>query len=176
MQVFISFSREDKALAAKLEKALRHQNIGTWSALDLRSGEDWSRAVDEACARADGIILLLGAGASSDPNLFAEWRSILRHDQESKKPLIPIVHSEEPSPDHLLPAFLRNRQFVLTTNFDELLHRVVYLLQHPADTRDHHRDEVGKQDQTHRLEELKEFALSLKKEDGHHTESGAEHS
>lgn len=174
MQVFISFSREDKALAAKLEKALRHKDIGTWSSLDLRAGEDWSQAVDQASARADGVILFLGAGVSSEPNLMAEWRSILRHDPESKKPLIPIVDSEQPSPAHMLPAFLRNRQFLWTTNFDELLQRVVYLLQHPADTRDQHRDEMGKKDQTDRLEELKRFALSLKAKNDH-TESGAEH-
>jgi len=173
MQVFISFSREDEAFAAKLEQALRRQNIKAWSALDLRSGEDWSRAVDEASAKADGFIFLLGAGASSNPNMLAEWRNLLRNDWESKKPLIPIVHSAEPSA-HYIPAFLRNRQFLLIANFDELLERVVYLLQHPAETRDRDRDEEGKQDQTHRLEELKEFALALK-DDGDYSGSGAEH-
>jgi hypothetical protein len=173
MQVFISFSHEDAALAAKLEQALRRQNIEAWSALDLRSGEDWSRAVDEASARADGFIFLLGAGVSSNPGMLAEWRSVLRNDRESKKPLIPIVHSKESS-THGIPAFLRNRQFLLTTNFDELLERVVHLLRHPAETRDRDRDEEGKLDQTHRLEELKEFALALKN-DGDHAESGAEH-
>lgn len=172
MQVFISFSPEEKAFAAKLEDALRRENIGTWSALDLRSGEEWSRAVDAASANADGFIFVLGAGAVSDPEMLTEWRSVLRNDSESKKPLIPIVQSAEISA-HQVPAFLRNRQLLLTANFDDLLERVVYLLEHPADTRDRHRDEEGRLDQTHRLEELKEFALALK-HDGDHAESGVD--
>jgi hypothetical protein len=173
MQVFISFAHEDEAFAAKLEQALRRRNIGAWSALDLRSGEDWSKAVDEASAKADGFIFLLDAGSSSNPGMLAEWRNVLRNDWESKKPLIPIVRSSERWV-HEVPAFLRNRQLLLANDFDALLDRVVYLLQHPAETREHHHDEEGKQDQTHRLEELKEFALALK-DDGDHIESGAEH-
>ena len=109
MQVFISFAADDQVFAAKLERALRRQNIATWSALDLQPGEDWSRAVDEASAKADGFIFLLGTGSSSDPGMLTEWRILLRNDWESKKPLIPIVHATEPSMLQV-PAFLRNRQ------------------------------------------------------------------
>lgn len=162
MRVFISFAEQDADVAAKLETALRKLNIGAWSSLDLRSGEDLSEAVDKASAMADGFIFLLGAGALATPHLLTEWRALLRNDSESNKALIPVINSRDSSPSEL-PPFLRNRQpLILTTNYDALVERVHHLLEHPNETRNHHLDEEGKVDQAHRLEELKQFALALK--------------
>ena len=89
MRVFLSFAHDDANLAAQLEAALRRNNIDTWSALDITAGEDSTQAIDNKSASADGYVFLLGAGASQNPKLRAEWRSLLRNDWESKKPLIP---------------------------------------------------------------------------------------
>jgi hypothetical protein len=148
-------------VAAKLEEALHDRNIEAWSTLDLRSGEELSQAIDKASANADGFVFVLGAGASANPSLLTEWRTLLRNDSESKKALIPIVKLHGSLTK--LPAFLRNRQPLLfTTNYDALAERVLRLLEHPNETRDYRRDEEGKVDQAHRLEKLKEFALALK--------------
>jgi hypothetical protein len=164
MRVFISFSQKDAEIAAKLEEVLRTRNIKTWSTLDSHPGEDLHRAIDEASADADGFIFVLGAGVSASSQLQAEWRTLLRNDSESKKPLIPIVRVHGSAPTEL-PAFLRNRQpLVFTTNYDDLVERVAHLLEHPNETWDHRRDEENKGDQAHRLEELKEFALALKQD------------
>src|SRR5579872_6627807 len=136
MRVFISFSHDDKDVAARLEEALRRRNVETWSALDLLPGENWMSALDKASASADGFIFLLGNQASQDPDMLGEWRKVLRNDSESKKALIPIVYSKEPLARGV-PAFLRNRQLLRTLNFDELVDRIIHLLQHPAETRDH---------------------------------------
>jgi hypothetical protein len=98
---------------------------------------------------------------------------MLRNDWESKKPFIPIVTSKKLS-RHKIPPFLRNWQILSTGDFDELQRRVVYLLQHPGEARDHRRDEEGRRELARRLEEIEEFALALKRESNHHTESGAE--
>jgi hypothetical protein len=162
MKVFISFAHRDADVVAKLETALRRQNIEAWSTLDLRSGEDFSEAVDKASAMADGFIFLLGAGALATPHLLTEWRALLRNDSESKKALIPVINSQDSSSGEL-PPFLRNRQpLILTTDYDALVERVHHLLEHPSETRNHVLDEEGKVDQAHRLEELKQFALALK--------------
>jgi hypothetical protein len=163
MRVFISFAQQDADVAAKLEEALHDRNIEAWSTLDLRSGEELSQAIDKASANADGFIFVLGAGASANPNLLTEWRTLLRNDSDSKKAFIPIVKLHGSLSSDELPAFLRNRQPLLfTTNYDALVDRVLRLLEHPNETRDYQRDEEGKVDQAHRLEQLKEFALALK--------------
>jgi hypothetical protein len=104
---------------------------------------------------------LLGAGASVDPQLRAEWLALLRNDSDSKKPLIPILEMHGRFPDDV-PPFLRNRKIICTTNFDDVVEKVEYFLQHPAETRDPERDAIGRADQAQRLYELKEFALALK--------------
>lgn len=164
MRVFISFARDDANLAAQLEAALRRNNIETWSTLDMRSGEDWKHAVDKESASADGYVFLLDAGALANPQLRAEWRSLLRNDWESKKPLIPIVHAHSSTP-YDLPPFLRNRRAILTTNFDEAIGELRYLIEHPAESLDRTHEQESNAEQEKRRDELKDYALSLKKED-----------
>jgi hypothetical protein len=161
MQVFLSFAHSDAELAVQLEDALRRGHIDTWSTLDLDSGEDWRDVVDKESAKADGFVFFLGAGAAVDPQLQAEWRALLRNDSESKKPLIPILEMHGRFPDDV-PPFLRNRKIICTTNFDDVVKKVEYFLEHPAETRDPERDAIGRADQAQRLSELKEFALALK--------------
>ena len=82
MRVFISFAKDDASLAEKLEAALRRNNIEAWSTLDAASGEDWRQVVERESANADGYVFLFGAGTSPNPQLQAEWRSLLRNDTE----------------------------------------------------------------------------------------------
>lgn len=161
MRVFLSFERSDAKTAAELEEAFRRRHIDAWSALDLGPGEDWRRALDLESSKADGFLFLVGAGGSEDPQSQAEWRALLRSDWESRKPLIPIVKGHG-SFSGKMPPFLRNQRIIYTTNFDEAVERVEYLLQHPAEARDPERDEEAKAERLRRLDELREFALSLK--------------
>jgi TIR domain len=101
MRVFISFANPNASLAAKLEAVLRRNDIDTWSALDIAPGEDLTQAIDKKSAGADGYVFLLGAGASEDLQLRAEWRSLLRNDWESKKPLIPVILEQGAVPHYL---------------------------------------------------------------------------
>ena len=174
MRVFVSFSHKDKALAARLIQKLRRLEIETWSDLNLAASKDWNEAIDEATASAEAYIFLLSPNAASDPHLQSEWRSMLRNDWESKKPLIPIVTSKKISRSRI-PPFLRNRQILSAAKFDELPERIAYLLEHPAETRDRRRDEQGTRERARRLEEIREFALALKESSNHTAKSGADH-
>src|SRR6266566_2397758 len=118
MRVFISFAERDAELAAELEATLRRNAIQTSSSLDVSSPEEWKRVLDQESAGADGFIFLLGAGASANPDLQAEWRSLLRNDWDSKKTLVPVIHLHGPLSKEL-PPFLRNRRAIYTTNFDD---------------------------------------------------------
>lgn len=161
MRVFISFAKQDANLARQLEAALRRNNIETWSSLDVASGEDWKRVVDHESSSADGYVFLLGAGASANPQLQAEWRSLLRNDWESKKPLIPILHADDASLQDL-PPFLRNRRAIFTSNFDTAIGELRYLIEHPTETLDRTHEQQSRVEQEKRLNELKDYALSLK--------------
>jgi TIR domain len=104
VRIFISFAHDDADLAAQLEAALRRSNIDTWSTLDIAPGEDWTQAIDKKSASADGYVFLLGPGAPENPQLRAEWRSLLRNDWESKKSLIPVILAHGSVPHDLPPS------------------------------------------------------------------------
>ncbi|MGA8028871.1 MAG: toll/interleukin-1 receptor domain-containing protein [Bryobacteraceae bacterium] len=160
MRVLLSFSHGDANLAAKLEDTLRHRNIQTWSSLDLAAGEQWRQRLDQESAEADGFVLLVGAGASASPDLESEWRTFLRNDWESNKPLIPVLIDS--GAENKIPSFLRSRKIVATASFDEAVNQIEHLLQNPTESRIPAAYEQAKADQASRLEELKEFALALK--------------
>jgi hypothetical protein len=163
MRVFISFAQRDAELANQLEAALRRHNIQAWSRLDVPSGEEWNRLVDQESAKADGFIFLLGPGFSKNSQLRAEWRAFLRGDWDSQKPLVPIIAAHGATSEDL-PPFLRNRKAIYATNFDTIIEKVEYLVQHPAETHDRTHDDEGRAEQIERLRVLKEHALALKEE------------
>jgi hypothetical protein len=164
MRVFISFAKQDANMAEQLEAALRRNNIETWSSLDVTSGEEWKRVVDRESASADGYIFLVGAGATANPQLQAEWRWLLRNDWESKKPLIPVMHTPDASLSDL-PPFLRNRRTIVTTNFDAAIGELRYLIEHPTETLDRSHEQQSRVEQEKRRNELKDYALALKEEE-----------
>jgi len=169
MRVFISFAKPDADLAAELEDGLRRRKVQTWSSLDVGSGEDWKRVLDRESANADVFLFLIGAGASVNAQLQAEWRWLLRNDWDSKKPLILYLHGAS-SEAHGgsregLPPFLRSRKAIYTTNYDVLVDELRRALEHPEETIDREQEERGKLEQEKRLGELKDYALALKQED-----------
>lgn len=160
MRIFLSFSHEDANFAARLEDALRRRNIQTWSSLDLAVGEQWRQRIDQESAEADAFVFVVGAGPSISPDLESEWRTFLRNDWESKKPLIPVLIDR--TAEDKVPSFLRSRKIVATTNFDGVVDEIEHLLEHPSESMPTAAYERAKADQASRLEELKEFALALK--------------
>ena len=169
MRVFISFAERDADLAAEVEDALRRRKVQTWSSLDVGSGEEWKRVLDRESSNADVFLFLIGAGTSVNAQLQSEWRSLLRNDWDSKKPLILYLHgasSELPRYSRQdWPPFLRSRKAIFTTNYDVLVDELRRALEHPEDTIDREQQERGKLEQEKRLDELKDYALALKKED-----------
>jgi hypothetical protein len=155
-------------LAAEVEDALRRRKVQTWSSLDVSSGEEWKRLLDRESANADVFLFLVGAGTSVNSQLQSEWRSLLRNDWDSKKPLILYLHGARELPRDSRegwPPFLRSRKAIFTTNYDQLVDELRRALEHPEDTIDREKEESGKLEQEKRLDELKDYALALKKED-----------
>ena len=66
MQVFLSYARKDEALANAVAQQLKSRGVDVWVDREqVRSGEDWARAIDEAIAKSDAMIALLS------PNTFS---------------------------------------------------------------------------------------------------------
>ena len=160
MRVFLSFAKPDADLAAELEDGLRQRKVQTWSSLDVGSGEDWKRVLDRESANADVFLFLIGAGASVNAQLQAEWRWLLRNDWDSKKPLILYLHGASSE----LHGGSR-RKAIYTTNYDVLVDELRRALEHPEEIIDREQEERGKLEQEKRLGELKDYALALKQED-----------
>lgn len=74
---------------------------------------------------------------------------------------MPVINVHGATPKDL-PPFLRNRRMIFTTNFDTLANELRYLIEHPAETLDHSHQEQARIEREKRLNELKEYALSLK--------------
>jgi len=55
---------------------------------------------------------------------------------------------------------------ILTTNFDEAVREVRYLIEHPTETVDRTHEQQSKTEWEKRSNELRYYALSLKQEDG----------
>jgi hypothetical protein len=164
MRVFISFAERDAELAAELEATLRRNAIQTLSRLDVASGGEWKRVVDQESASADGFVFLLGEGTSADPELRAEWRSLLRNDWDSKKTLVPVIHPDGGLIESL-PPFLRNRKAIYTSNFDDALAvQIQALLERPVADSDAEAQITARAEREKRLNELRNYALALKED------------
>jgi TIR domain len=158
VRVFLSFAHQDAQFAARLEEALRRRDIDAWSSLDLAAGEQWAQRIDQESAKADALVVLVGAGAPLSPDLESEWRAFLRNDWESSKPLIPVLTHATAE----IPFFLRSRKAVTVTSVDGVVDEIDHLLKHPSESMPPAAYAKAKADQAHRLDELKEFALALK--------------
>lgn len=163
MRVFISFDQRDAELAAQIEAALRRHNIQASSRLDVPSWEEWSRLVDREGAKADGFVFLIGPDPYANPQLLAEWRWFLRHDWDSKTPLVPVIVAQGLVRKDL-PPFLRNRKPLYPTNLDAMAVDLHYLVQHPEESFDHTHDEESRAELRERLREIQAYILAVKEE------------
>jgi hypothetical protein len=70
--IFISHGQRDAELAKRVETALERLGLETFSPLrDVRSGEDWRRAIQTAIKRSDAVIILF----STPQYLSLNWTS-----------------------------------------------------------------------------------------------------
>jgi hypothetical protein len=63
-----------------------------------------------------------------------------------------------------MPPFLRNRRAIITTNFDAAIGELRDLIDHPTETLDRTHEQQSRVERKRRLNELKDYALSLKEE------------
>jgi hypothetical protein len=94
-RVFVSYARYDSNAVDALEPALRAAGLDIWRDQEsLYAGERWPKALGEAIAASDALILVWSAHAASSDFVELEWTTALA----LKKLLIPYLRDDTPLP------------------------------------------------------------------------------
>jgi TIR domain len=86
---FVSYARTDGEFALKLANDLRAANVKVWvDQLDIKAGETWDRAVEDALEKCTGLLIILSPGAISSRAVLDEVSFAL----EEKKKVVPVLY------------------------------------------------------------------------------------
>jgi mono/diheme cytochrome c family protein len=90
-RLFISYSRNDAAFARRLTLSLQDVGGQVWIDVDdIRSGEDWSDAIQQALDVSDVMVLILSPESMESVNVASEWKYFL----DEGKTVIPVLLRE----------------------------------------------------------------------------------
>jgi hypothetical protein len=99
--VFISYASEQEVLAQQLEKELTAKGITVWrDKTNLHAGQRWPKALGDAIAGADALLLLWSAEASQSDFVELEWNIAMA----MQKPVMPCPLDETSLPPTLKPS------------------------------------------------------------------------
>jgi hypothetical protein len=89
--IFVSYSRNDAAFARRLTDSLQQIGSDVWiDVADIRSGEDWSDAIQQALDQCDVMLLVISPEAMESVNVASEWKYYL----DEGKTVIPVLLRE----------------------------------------------------------------------------------
>jgi hypothetical protein len=104
LTAFFSYSREDAEFALRLAKDLRAAGASVWlDQLDIKPGQRWDRAVEDALASCPLLLVLLSPTSVNSTNVMDEVSLAL----EEGKTVVPVVYR-----DCKVPFRLRRLQHV----------------------------------------------------------------
>jgi hypothetical protein len=90
-RIFISYSRVDAPFAHRLTASLRETGGDVWiDVADIRSGDDWSDAIQQALDECTIMLLVLSPEAMDSVNVASEWKYYL----DEGKTVIPVLLRE----------------------------------------------------------------------------------
>jgi hypothetical protein len=88
LYIFISYAREDQAIAAKVETFLKAAGVRTFRDSDIPSGADWDMAIEQALRECRRMVLLLSPSSMPERDeVHREWFYFYRE----KKKIHPIL-------------------------------------------------------------------------------------
>ena len=101
--VFISYSRKDKAFARKLTEVLEQSRLETWIDWeDIPPTADWMEQIHKGIESADGFLFLL----SPDSIVSKVCREEIDHAVQNGKRLIPVI-VRDVNPNEVHPALAK---------------------------------------------------------------------
>jgi hypothetical protein len=91
--VFVSYAREDKDFARQLAQRLRESGRIPWQDLrNLRGGDDWQAAIDDALRNAEALVVVMSPQATKSQYVTYEWAFALGAGVR----VIPVVRKRTP--------------------------------------------------------------------------------
>jgi hypothetical protein len=118
MPTFVSYARPDATFALRLASDLRHAAIDVWiDQLDIRPGQTWDQAVEQALQRSDSVLVILSPRAVASRSVMDEVSYAL---EENKWTIPVLLEACE------LPFRLRRLQHTdFSTDYDSALTRLL---------------------------------------------------
>ena len=99
--IFISYVSEQKAFAQQLERELTANDIIVWrDKTNLHAGQRWPKALGDAIANSDALLLLWSANASQSDFVELEWNIAVA----MQKPVMPCLLDNTSLPPTLKPS------------------------------------------------------------------------
>ena len=139
-KLFISYSRGNLDTALKFEQFLRGNGFSIWrDRHSIYGGQQWPKAIGEAIAANDAVLLLWSANSAESHFVEFEWNTALA----LKKPIIPCLLDESSLPPSLsainsipcqnfeeaAPNILQTLSTVAAPNRPEINYQVIAKLQ-----------------------------------------------
>jgi hypothetical protein len=129
--VFLSYAREDLDYVEELESALVAENIQVWrDETNIYGRERWPKAIGEAIAEQDFVVLVWSKKASDSHFVEFEWTTAIA----LKKVIVPCLTDETPLPD-----VLKSIHGILARNLEETFPSIKESLQGTVKSKDTHR-------------------------------------
>ncbi len=88
-RVFLAYSHHDQDFALRLAANLRDRGVPLWvDRWDIRPGEDWDQAIDDAAYDCGRFLVVLSPAAVESPDVRGELRIALAE----RKPIVPVLY------------------------------------------------------------------------------------
>ncbi len=113
MNVFISYSHKDEALARKVGKALQVAGLDVWDAeLEILPGDNWAEKIAKALKESDAMVVLLTPEALSSSAVRREIDYALSRKAFSGRLIPVLVGAEEEILEDQVPWILRHLNLI----------------------------------------------------------------
>ena len=122
--LFISYARQDAPRVEPFAQQLTEQGIQVWrDQTSLYAGQQWPKAIGEAIAAHDGVVLIWSNYAAQSHFVECEWNMALA----LRKTIIPVLFDATP-----LPAALRALNAIAGSDIEAACGQIFQALQQPA--------------------------------------------
>ena len=113
MNVFISYSHKDEALARKVGRALQGVGLDVWNAeLEILPGDNWAEKIAKALKESDAMVVLLTPEALSSSAVRREIDYALSRKTFSGRLIPVLVGAEEEILEDKVPWILRHLNLI----------------------------------------------------------------
>ncbi len=112
MNVYLSYSSEDNALAKKVAEFLQLAGVTIWNHDDIMPGENWAKKIGEALEESEAMVVLITPNSLRSSWVQREIEYALSEKNFNQRLIPVLVGSEEDLPLNKLSWILRHLQVI----------------------------------------------------------------